>query len=105
MALPKAGFEHLLVLSDSATTFAAQLLSYIANRERARILETKRYTGVRQLLTFLDQHYQLPEGDETPLDTPGRTTGFPGAWSIDKSLIYAAVKSLRTDTAAIQSLP
>jgi hypothetical protein len=92
--------------SDSATTFAAQLLSYIANRERAKVLDSKRYTGVRQLLTFLDQHYNLPEGDETAsLDTPGRTYGFPGAWVIDKSLIYAAVKTPRRDTTDVHSQP
>lgn len=105
MAPPKRSFESLPHLTDSATTAAAQLLSYISNRERAKILDTKRYNGVRQLLTFLDQHYHLPEGDETSLDSLSRSLGFPGIWTVDKSLIYAAVKSLRKETAAIQARP
>jgi hypothetical protein len=92
VAPPKSNFEHLPHLTDSATTVAVQMFSYIANRERAKILDTKRYTGVRQLLAFLDQHYQLPEGDETAtLDTPGRTLGLPGAFTVDKTLIFTAV--------------
>lgn len=105
MASPKAAFENLGLpqLSDTATTLAAQLLSYIADRKRGETIDKPRYEGARALLYFLDNHYTLPEGDDTVLDTPGRDFGFPGAWSIDKGLILKAFKTLRKETADVQA--
>ena len=107
MASPKAAFENLgpPQLSGTATTLAAQFLSYITDRKRGETLDKPRYDGARALLHFLDNHYNLPEGDDTVLDTPGRDFGFPGAWSIDKGLILKAFKTLRKETADVQAHP
>ena len=85
MALPKAQFRNLNLptLSQTGTREAARLLSYISDRQRATILDQARYRGVRELLIFLDLHYELLEGEDThdrqaPLDTPSRRLGFPG---------------------------
>jgi hypothetical protein len=103
VASSKPAFDHLNLpqLSEPATTLAAQLLSYVADRKRGETIDKPRYEGARALLHFLDNHYNLPEGDDTVLDTPGRDFGFPGAWSVDKTLILKAFKTLRKETADV----